>query len=103
MKKGVEPLELIQMHKSVRNKWEYIVNNNGSDEGLLVKFPELTFMTNHCAYCERFITNYDCDCCPIAEKHYACYMNHPYAVWLKNKTKENAQIMLDIVNKINPE
>lgn len=35
-------------------KWEYIVNNNGSDKGLINEIPELENLACECAYCELY-------------------------------------------------
>jgi len=76
-------------------KWEYIVNNDGRDYGLLKKYPELDNLQSSCGYCEKYL----CDDCPINNGFLSgCVSkNHPYYKWTKNYTKANAQRMLNLI------
>ena len=93
-------------------KWEYIVANNGSEEGLLDKYPELNEFEAECAYCELYLRKDNmCDKCPLnyvsttvkrpvkyKEVRIDCYDHkHPYKKWLNHQTKRNAQKVLDLI------
>jgi hypothetical protein len=92
-------------------KWEYIVNNNGSYNGLLNKYPELTNLINDCAYCELYYDTKNkklnnCAKCPIKLKteYYNSFYdvscqqtNHLYYAWYKKQTKENAEAILNLI------
>jgi len=90
-------------------KWEYIVNNDGSDVGLIYKHPELDNFSNNCAYCDKYIDTRSitieyCFKCPIRIKNrnnsISCFnLNHPHNIWDNNETKENAQAVLDMIIK----
>ena len=86
-------------------KWTYIVNNDGSVNGLLHMYPEVANYIGYCAYCELYWKE-NCSNCPIRGdvpidyKHMCCFiLNHPYYRWLKDKTKANAQAVLDLILK----
>ncbi len=92
-------------------KWEYIVKNNGNSNDLVTNIPELKVLNNQCGYCQKYVdtisrTLNDCAECPIRPKikDYDDYdflgcsqFSHPYNVWGKNPTKENAQLLLDLI------
>lgn len=90
-------------------KWEYIVNNEGSEDGLINKYPELNKLLYECAYCELYFNDnskHHCDNCPIkikyskrTNKYYGFCLtpDHPYNKWDNANTKENAQVVLDLI------
>lgn len=93
-------------------KWEYIVENDGSDSRLTLFVPEVYNMLWRCPYCELFATNVGqddneyCFECPIRPKIFNIYKqpgcwqsDHPFKKWIQNKTKENAQKVLDLIKK----
>ncbi len=94
-------------------KWEYIVENNGSSKGLIKKYPQLKKLNYGCAYCDKYITGetfslLHCAKCPIRPKvddyHDIEYVGcsqygHPYSNWSYNNTKENAQLVLDLIKE----
>jgi len=81
-------------------KWKYIVENGGSDVGLIDAIPKLKDCEENCGYCEKYE---DCiDGCPlhifIKNKKYGCsYERHPFSKWFESKTKKRAQIVLDLI------
>lgn len=94
-------------------KWEYIVNNDGILDGERLRFaiPEIKDLSAECAYCELYLYTvsakiYYCFECPLRPKYskdydeydYGCLQqNHPFNIWWDNKTKENAQKVLDLI------
>lgn len=85
-------------------KWEYIVSNKRSDEGLIDKCPELKELKAHCGYCAKY-SNGNCKNCPInlgLNDGYgsACMKErHPYNKWWEMNTKANAQKVLDLIRE----
>jgi hypothetical protein len=82
-------------------KWEYIVENGGSEEGLTENYPRLRDLKAECAYCELYV-KYRCDGCPIQPEmqinRLGCFnREHPYNVWYYDSTKSNAQAVLDLI------
>ena len=82
-------------------KWEYIVGNNGKEDGLIKACPELEKLIAHCGYCEIYIA---CDKCPIyfkkGEFRYGCGSElHPWDKWSCYHTKSNAQRVLDLIKQ----
>lgn len=93
-------------------KWQYIVDNNGSNDGLVEKYPQLSMLRCNCAYCELYVNtaskkNMHCVKCPIKpskldylEYGWGCDQEgHPYHKWTMNRTKINAQAMLNLVKR----
>ena len=86
-------------------KWEAIVKNNGSSEHL----PEiLASLLSECGYCEKYRDKWNRNCgkCPLnlkgnlTEFSMGCLVpGHPWNIWADNKTKENAQAVLDLILK----
>lgn len=74
-------------------KWQYIVDNNGSREGLLEKYPVLKELKANCSYCELYV----CDNCPIGTMGDCTSGSHPWCRWKNLETKENAQKVLDLI------
>lgn len=86
-------------------KWTYIVENNGSDEGTIDKFPELDKMKAECPYCELFNPPFDEECagCPLNINRVICYdEDSTYGRYYDNPTKETAQAVLDLIIKTKP-
>ena len=82
-------------------KWEYIIDNNGSESGLINKYPELEIFVSECSYCELF---YDagansCVGCPLVIKgNIKCWQSpHPFENYLNCYSKETAQAVLDLI------
>lgn len=79
-------------------KWEYIVKNEGREQGLIDEYPTLTFYNSQCAYCQLFINQnldaddkYQCNNCPLSiikGDGLNCLLpNHPYKKWYKLQHK----------------
>ena len=90
-------------------KWEYIVNNDGSDIGLCEAIPVLKKLPSNCSYCSLFASMmYDCKGCPLQinqnmlQTSGCVRLGHPYNTWFDDKTRENAQKVLDLIVKTNP-
>lgn len=86
-------------------KWQNIVGNDGRTYELYSKYPELNSMKNGCSYCELYF-NRICDGCPIKPKieeyddinESGCVQEiHPFYQWDIERTKENAQKVLDLI------
>lgn len=73
-------------------KWEYIVNNDGKKKGLKKAIPEVKKMFNNCAMCEYHFVQQD-DSCRNCIYDLTC--NTFYQTWSKNRTKANAQVVLE--------
>lgn len=83
-------------------KWTYIVNNNGSERGLLEAHPELKHLNGYCGFCELIIEKYHGKCkkCVLYKKDIGkCGSgdNHPYTIWHYNNTTKAAQAVLDLI------
>ena len=92
-------------------KWELVVANDGKP--IEHYPPELFVLQAQCGYCEKYLSlNYNiiklkrCGRCPLIisreyEYSFACdQSDHPFNIWKKNKTRENAQVMLDLILKL---
>lgn len=86
-------------------KWEYIVENNGSDDRLIEEYPELDELTGNCGYCEIYnpfsenrITDNGCSPCPLVVNKHPCTTTVWY-VWIRKRNKKNAQAVLDLIKK----
>lgn len=100
-------MTLRQAYNWAKKKWEYIVDNNGSDEGLYKKYPKLKKLPSGCAYCQMFIIEkHSCDECPIGlpiedkcfRKFPACHLDkHPYNLWMEAPTKRRAKKILNLI------
>ncbi|MCK5605320.1 hypothetical protein KAR91_25735 [Candidatus Pacearchaeota archaeon] len=93
-------------------KWEWIVKNNGELDfhELIKEIPELSKVLSSCGLCEKYIENreYDdwCNGCPICiygkenESHGCTVEKHPWMIWTDNRTKINAQTVLNLIKSI---
>lgn len=94
-------------------KWQYIVDNKGSDEGLEDELPLLATFNSNCSYCElyieRNIKKVKGDCfekcmgCPIFKigGKISCHEGESvFSIWNRHPTVKKAQKMLDIIKKI---
>jgi hypothetical protein len=95
-------------------KWKYIVNRNGRSEFVTKYLPEIQNFYRYCGLCELYqhtINNELSRCakCPIRpdvqyfflnESDGCCQDGHPFHIWSHNKTKENAQAVLDLILSI---
>ena len=95
-------------------KWQYIIDNKGSDKGLKDELPLLAQFNSECSYCELYVernikkvtdkTNYHklCENCPVFKiGGYSCHDDKSvYATWNRHSTVKKAQRMLDIIKKI---
>jgi len=80
---------------SVLKKWKFLSEHNYIDVidmyiDLLGQYPEFEDMEGHCAACE----NFDCDDCFLDESDICNTFWHK---WVKDPSKENAQIIYDII------
>lgn len=82
-------------------KWEWIVENDGSEDFLLDEIPELNDLSANCGLCEKYWKN-DAFCrkCPINKDHDCYDKKHLFHIWLYDKTKKNAQKVLDLIKAI---
>jgi hypothetical protein len=88
-------------------KWEIFVNNDGFYNNLFEILPEVEQFPGNCAFCELYNSiEKQCKGCPIRPDFHdythslftGCFQDkHPYNIWLTNKTKENAQAVLDLI------
>lgn len=87
-------------------KWQWIVDHDGSSDDIEKALPELVKYPSNCAYCELFrFTNSGVRCidCPInmglkrLNRDACCHYDHPWNNWVCNRTKENAQTVLDLI------
>lgn len=80
-------------------KWQYIVDNDGSDYGLKDMYPFLNSLFCNCSYCELFLLNSEVSCfrCPI-NIDLSCLDNGSlFDEWCKIPSKENAKKVLDLI------
>ena len=100
-------LTLERAYELAVKKWECIVNNDGNE---VYPYPKnIDALLFNCSYCEMFFNEADCVNCPLnldgeqrgswgkCKAH-----NHPYAIWSDDKTKANAQAVLDLIIKTKP-
>lgn len=94
-------------------KWQYIVNNNGSDIGIEIECPELEEFRSNCSYCEKYMDTFNkifdfCAKCPInlPESKYENFNTpgclqyaHPFYKWFLDPTEVNAQKVLYLILK----
>ena len=86
-------------------KWEWIANNNGDQEGLSKALPHLKKLWAECGLCEKYhkrITKLEhCKNCPLntKDKGYCMSPNHPYGIWCENETKANAKAVLNLIKQ----
>lgn len=73
-------------------KWEYIVNNNGQKKGLKNVIPGVKKMFNKCPMCAYHFIQQDGSCVDCI---YDLTCNTFYQTWNKDRTKENAQVVLE--------
>ena len=74
-------------------KWELVITNDGKF-ALVRDDKELSSLTNMCPFCHRY--NRNCLYCELSTTTKGCNAKgHPYKIWLDNKTKENAQKVLE--------
>lgn len=96
-------------------KWEYIVKNKGDESDIKEYMTDLSLMQNQCPLCEKYwnytssFTKYAdiCTTCPLIIKSIltiddsGCLQpGHPFLLWNDNKTKKNAQAVLDLIKSI---
>ena len=91
-------LTLKQAKELSQKKWEYVVDNNGSEYKLSTKIPEIKTFPNKCAMCQYclIVNNITCSKCIY---HGICW--DLYSNWLFNKTKERAEDILNAIKKRN--
>ncbi len=97
-------------------KWKYIVKSNGDDSELLDKYPELKKLSASCGLCELCKKEHD-NCtykendktykCPLIINGQECATEycdeiniHPWSIWHNSRTKKNAQLILNLIKKI---
>jgi hypothetical protein len=99
-----------EMYEYVILKWRYIVNNNGSDDGLKEAHPEMKNFRSNCSYCEKYLEKGCVDCSlNTKNKDYtfisasACMEeDHPFYAWFYNRNITNAQKVLNLIRKTKP-
>lgn len=96
--KNLFTIKLTDAFRSVKDNWERIV------------FCEGARVDPGCAYCDLFLKKPKCVGCPInltgkaMKERGACRMpGHPFLEWFYDRTKENAQKVLDLIIKTKPE
>lgn len=84
-------------------KWEFIVENEGycDYDTMIAKYPKLEEFTFYCSYCNKYWLN-NCLDCPLriksGNKFIVCNdEEHPHDIWCRNKSKINAQRVLDLI------
>ena len=120
-KEEVVESKILTLKKAVEislKKWEYIVENNGSLNFLTTNIPELKYLVGTCGLCQLCSDTNNCnniyhECyyikngieydCPLIINGTTCGMegyDHPWHNWQKNRTKKNAQAVLNLIKKI---
>jgi hypothetical protein len=106
----MKQLSLKKAKSLSKRKWEIIVEQNGSVDGIEDN-PLFEKLAYNCGFCERHkiesVWSFNCDECeinmnlPKSEFDNSCTNeNHPFKIWSDNQTKENAQKFLDIINSV---
>lgn len=95
-------------------KWKLIIKNDGKlPINLFDEYPELEKLRHYCGYCELYFKTHNkmlssCVKCPInpnikdyndLEQSGCAQKIHPFHIWWVNSTKENAQAVLDLIEK----
>lgn len=85
-------------------KWEWIVGNDGACDWrkLEADIPEISIFYGNCSYCHLFGAN-NCKSCPLNLNGITCkktYSEHPFRIYADNKTKQNAQKVLNLIKSI---
>ena len=94
-------------------KWEFIVENNGSSFGLIEIYPELKSLMSYCGLCHKYNNKLggkfnSCYGCPLVmiNNNYnynecgCSQREHLYRNWFYDRTKVNAQKLLDFLKII---
>ncbi len=86
-------------------KWERLAKGDPFDE--VRQMPELVNLIHSCGYCEKYHNNglSTCQGCPLnlhgdkkrIDDASCAISGHPYNNWMESKTKEDAQIVLDLI------
>ena len=97
-------MDLKEAFELSRLKWEWIVSNDGDDDGLLDAIPSLRGLMGDCGLCEynfRVINRAGCSTCPInmGLDDGCVNVDHPFNIWCNDPTKANAQAVLDLINE----
>lgn len=110
-------MDVHEAYEYVKLKWEFLSKDGNQDlDELSRQYPVLDTFKAQCAYCSIFIadrlhrSDY-CVGCPlnIVYNDYkysllACLRDgHPFLKWNKNRTKENAQKVLDLIYETKPQ
>jgi len=108
----MKELTIERAYELAVKKWQYIVDNNGKEpDEYPYELKIIKLLLFECSYCEMFFDiEPKCEGCPlkIFEKNPEYYSSncrndkHPYEIWTKNETKENAQAVLDLIIKTKP-
>ena len=105
----MEKLTLEEAKELSQKKWEIIVSQDGDDSGIR-KNPLFMFLHFNCGFCELHsgdFKNPKCEDCEInmglekAPCGNSCWnVDHVFAQWANDSTKENAQKVLDLINSV---
>lgn len=88
------------------NQWRWIVAHPGSSKDdwaeahrVLAKEIEEHSLCHACL--EVYLRNTGCNKCPInwytTKRNHCCYGKNVYNTWNQNKTKQNAQAVLEVI------
>lgn len=94
----MEKLTLKKAKILSEKKWQYIVDNNGSEKNLDIAYPKLMSMLSNCAMCEYHINLKDKDC---ASCLYTNICDNQFAHYLRDGNKETALMVLEAIKAAN--
>lgn len=99
----IRPLTLDKSWEYTLLKWRHIVDNGGSDGGLLAEFPYMGELEAECGLCEYYQYGHGgCDRCPAQQGEVSCYHRTAsiFQQWLHasdDKKYEYSVQMLDML------
>ena len=77
----------------IRDNWDDTIPDGENYKKLYKAIPELKKFDSGCSYCNLF----SCHTCPLKDSGYVCFKE--YYEWTKNKIAENAQLMIDKIER----
>lgn len=95
-------LTLKQAKNLSLKKWELIVVQEGSDEGI-EEHPNFKNLVNNCGLCQRYIPteNGVCGDCPLTSDRIGCCIE--FFRWRDDPSKETAEAVLNLIRLIEEE
>lgn len=87
-------------------KWQYIVNNNGDDRGLINAISDLAHLLNECAYCQLYLYfDRSCSGCPLNIIGQNCLKDDTFYrkwvdAWHRNDTENMKKHAIEVLELI---